>query len=86
MNENHQMIQMSMKQLVQLDFEPKEIREKINSETGAVMEKSPAHINEHEAATILFTTEPIVVEKFSFIPELGRFLLVRGRKCGRADA
>lgn len=57
----------------------KEIREKINSETGAVMEKSPAHINEHEAATILFNTEPIVVEKFSFIPELGRFLLVRGR-------
>lgn len=57
----------------------KEIREKINSETGAVMEKSAGHINEHEAATIVFSTDPIVVEQFSFIPELGRFLLVRDK-------
>jgi len=60
----------------------KEIREKINSETGEVMEKQPAHISEHEAATIVFASEPIVVEKFSDIPELGRFVLVRGRNLG----
>jgi translation elongation factor EF-1alpha len=62
--------------------EIKDIREKINSETGEVMEKNPLQINEHEAATILFATEPIVVEKFSDIPELGRFILVRDRNIG----
>jgi len=62
--------------------EIKEILDKINSETGEVMEKYPAQINEHEAATIIFATEPIVVEKFSDIPELGRFVLVRGRNIG----
>jgi len=60
----------------------KEIREKINSETGEVTEKNPAHISEHEAATIVFSADPIVVEKFSDIPELGRFVLVRGRNLG----
>ena len=59
--------------------EIKEIREKINSETGEVMEKYPAVINENEAAIILFATEPLVVEKFSEIPELGRFVLVKDR-------
>jgi len=59
--------------------EIKEIREKINSETGEVMEKYPAVINENEAAIILFATEPLVVEKFSEIPELGRFVLVRDK-------
>ncbi len=59
--------------------EIKEIREKINSETGEVMEKQPAEIAENEAAIILFATEPLVVEKFSEIPELGRFVLVKGR-------
>jgi small GTP-binding protein len=60
----------------------KEIKEKIDSETGDVVEKNPAFINEHEAATILFHTEPIVVEKFSEIPELGRFVLVRQQNIG----
>jgi len=60
----------------------KDIREKINSETGEVMEKHPNQINEHEAATILFATEPLVVEKFSDIPELGRFVLVRDNNIG----
>ncbi len=59
--------------------EIKEIREKINSETGEVMEKYPAVINENEAAIILFATEPLVVEKFSEIPELGRFVLAKDR-------
>lgn len=62
--------------------EIKEIREKINSETGEVMAKSPDQISEHEAATIIFATEPLVVEKFSEIPELGRFILVRGGNIG----
>jgi translation elongation factor EF-1alpha len=57
----------------------KEIREKINSETGEIMEKYPAVINENEAAIILFATEPLVVEKFSEIPELGRFVLAEDR-------
>ncbi len=60
----------------------KEIREKINSETGEIVEHAPDHISENEAATIVFQTAPMVVEKFSDIPELGRFILVRGRNIG----
>lgn len=62
--------------------EVKEIREKINSETGEVMDRYPDAMSEYEAATILFATEPIVVEKFSDIPELGRFVLVRDKNIG----
>jgi bifunctional enzyme CysN/CysC/sulfate adenylyltransferase subunit 1 len=62
--------------------EVKEIREKINSETGEVVEKQPAEMSENDAATIVFATEPLVVEKFSEIPELGRFVLVKGRNIG----
>jgi translation elongation factor EF-1alpha len=58
----------------------KEIREKINSETGAVMDRAPDSISQHEAATMLLATEPLVVELFSDIPELGRFILVRDSK------
>ena len=58
------------------------MRERINSETGEVVAKHPRQISEHEAATILFTTEPLVVEQFSDIPELGRFVLVRDRNIG----
>ena len=59
--------------------EVKEIRERIDSETGEVVERSPGEIRENEAATILFSTEPLVVESFSDIPELGRFTLARER-------
>ncbi len=62
--------------------EIKEILEKINSETGEVMDQHPKHINQHEAAAILFATDPLVVEKFSEIPELGRFVLVRDKNIG----
>jgi bifunctional enzyme CysN/CysC/sulfate adenylyltransferase subunit 1 len=62
--------------------EVKEIREKINSETGEVIDRYPDYISEHEAAIILFATEPLVVEKFSDIPELGRFVLVRDKNIG----
>lgn len=57
----------------------KRMKERINSETGEVMEKNPEVINEHEAATIIFSTEPLplVVEEFVEIPELGRFVLVK---------
>ena len=58
----------------------REIREKINSETGEVMDKAPGFISQHEAATMLLATEPLVVELFSDIPELGRFILVRDNK------
>lgn len=59
-----------------------EIAQKINSETGEVIETRPLEIGEGEAGTILFSTEPIVVEKFRDIPELGRFVLSRGRNIG----
>jgi len=62
--------------------EIREIKERISSETGEVMERNPAEITENEAATILFATEPLVVEKFSEIPELGRFILVKDRNIG----
>jgi small GTP-binding protein len=62
--------------------EIKEIREKINSETGEVVERQPAEINENDAATIVFATEPLVVERFSEIPELGRFVLVKEGNIG----
>ena len=57
-----------------------EIRERIDSETGEVIGKGVAQIGENEAATIVFKTEPLVVEKFSEIPELGRFIIARGKK------
>ena len=57
----------------------KEIKEKLNSDTGEVIEEHPAYINEHEAATIIFATDPLVVERFSDIPELGRFVLARDK-------
>jgi len=60
--------------------EIKEIRERIDSETGAVLESNPEEITEHDAATIVFATEPLVVEEFADIPELGRFVLVKANK------
>ena len=67
---------------VRVSCEIKEIRERINSQTGEVVEKQPAEITENEAATIIFATEPLVVEKFSEIPELGRFILVKDKNIG----
>jgi small GTP-binding protein len=56
------------------------LRERISSETGEVIGINPQKIEENEAATIIFDTEPLVVEKFSDIPELGRFVLVKGAR------
>ncbi len=55
----------------------KEIREKIDSETGEAIASDAEEINEHDAATIVFEVEPVVVEKFVEFPELGRFVLVK---------
>ena len=57
-----------------------EIREQINSETGAVIGKDIDRIGENEAAVIVFKTEPMVIETFSAMPELGRFILSRKKK------
>jgi translation elongation factor EF-1alpha len=56
------------------------IREKISSETGEVLSTDATEIGVNEAATVIFETEPMVVEKFAEIPELGRFILVRDGK------
>ena len=58
----------------------KEIKERINSETGEVMGENIGEIGENEAATIIFETDPLVLEKFSEIPELGRFVIARKNK------
>jgi small GTP-binding protein len=59
----------------------KDIKERINSETGEVIGRNVSQIKENEAAIVILETEfPMVVEKFSNIPELGRFVLVRMRK------
>ncbi|MFC1904390.1 GTP-binding protein [Chloroflexota bacterium] len=57
-----------------------EIRERISSETGEIIGKDIAQIEENEAAIIVFKTEPMVIEKFSEIPELGRFIIARGKR------
>ncbi len=56
------------------------IREEINSETGEVTATNPTEIGVNQAATIIFRTEPMVVERFADIPELGRFILARDGK------
>lgn len=55
----------------------KRIKKKIDSETGGLIEKNPEKITPGEAAVIHFSTQPLVVEKFSEFPELGRFVLVK---------
>ena len=57
-----------------------EVKDRINSETGEIMGGEVKNIMENEAARIVFRTEPVVIEKFSEIPELGRFVLARKGK------
>jgi len=65
------------------DCTVRQIRERISSETGEVLGKDPKEIGENDAATVVFETEPLVAEKFSDIPELGRFILAKdGRNVG----
>jgi small GTP-binding protein len=58
----------------------KEIKQKISSETGEVLGKSTGEIGKNDAAELVFRTEPMVVEPFSEIPELGRFILAKEMK------
>jgi small GTP-binding protein len=58
----------------------KEIKERISSETGGVLETDTKETGENEAAVILLKSDPLVVEKFSEMPELGRFVLARKGK------
>lgn len=60
------------------DCTVRQIRERISSETGEVLGRDPKQIGENDAATVVFDTEPFVAERFSDIPELGRFVLARG--------
>jgi len=61
----------------------REIRQRLSSETGALMEGDSGVINENEAAVVVFDTEPLALEAFSETPQLGRFVLVReGRNTG----
>ncbi len=56
------------------------IKERISSETGEVLERNAGKIEKSEAATVVFRTEPMVIERFAEIPELGRFILARNGK------
>ncbi|MFC1846814.1 GTP-binding protein [Chloroflexota bacterium] len=63
-----------------VDCRVKQIKERISSETGIVIEENPVSIGEREAAIVVLETPPLVVERFSDIAELGRFILVREGK------
>lgn len=61
--------------------EVEEISKKINSETGEPLEELSEVVRPNEAAIVKFRAlEPLVVEKFSEIPELGRFVVVKNDK------
>lgn len=54
------------------------IGKRINSSTLEVIEEDAREIKLNEAASAVFKTEkPLIAEKFSFIPELGRFTIER---------
>ncbi len=56
------------------------IKQRMSSETGEVMATNVSEIGQNEAALVVLKTEPMVIEKFSDIPELGRFILVKNGK------
>jgi sulfate adenylyltransferase subunit 1 (EFTu-like GTPase family) len=54
------------------------IEKRINSSTLEIIEKNAKELKANEAGVVIFkTAKPIVVEKFSFIEELGRFIIER---------
>ncbi len=58
-----------------------EIVQKINSKTGEVIEENPDFLKKGEAGVIrVKPTKPMVMEKASDIPELGRFAIRHGGK------
>jgi sulfate adenylyltransferase large subunit len=55
-----------------------QIKKRINSSTLEVIEENARELGLNEAGTVVFKAErPIVVEKYSFIDELGRFVIER---------
>ncbi len=57
------------------------ILEKIDTETGAIVEKQPSVVDINEAALmVLSLREPMVVERYPDIPELGRFVIMKNGK------
>jgi elongation factor 1-alpha len=60
----------------------REIKQKLDSETGDVLEYNPKEISENEAGIIEYETESLVLEKFSEIPELGRFIIEKNKHIG----
>ncbi len=59
--------------------EVKKIERKINSSTLETIGENASELKENEVGEIVLRTDkPVVLENFSEIPELGRFVLVRG--------
>jgi len=57
---------------------PERIEERVNSSTLEILEKDAQELKLNEAGVVIFKSEtPIVVENFSFIEELGRFVIER---------
>lgn len=64
-----------------VNCEIKKIKSKVDSETGEILQEvSPKKVKENEAAIAIIGSDPIVVEPFSKIPELGRFTLSKNKK------
>ena len=58
----------------------KAIEKLMSSETGEVIATNPEVVGLNQAATVVFKTEPMVVERFLDMPSLGRFILARDGK------
>jgi len=57
------------------------IIKKIDSETAKEIRTDPQKLNPNEAAWVKFKlSEPMVVEKYSQVPALGRFILEKDHK------
>lgn len=66
---------------VEKECKIEEIIEKIDSEKGTTIKEFPDVIKSTEAGVIKITpSEPIIVEKFSDIPQLGRFIVIKKNK------
>lgn len=60
------------------DITIKEISNRINSSTLEIIDNKATELKELEIATVILKTdEPIIIEDFNNIPELGRFTLIR---------
>lgn len=54
------------------------IEERIDSSTFETIEENAKQVRLHESAVVIFKTDsPLVIEKFSEVKELGRFVLER---------